>query len=85
VITDAIRTWLITAPGWELVAILGAAAGFLVGLPAIGIGVVVGATRLKRLDQAVPAEAAEAELQSEYAVNAPQEAPQEIDGSDCLD
>jgi hypothetical protein len=85
VIIDAIRTWLTGAPGWLVLLILAAAAGFLVGLPAIGIGVAVGATRLKRLDQAVQAGAVEAELQSEFAVNAPQDAPQDTDGSDCHD
>jgi hypothetical protein len=78
---DAIRTWLITAPGWLLVAILAAAAiGCLcVTILAALVSFALTARHLaQRKDGPAPRRWGLADVLATTA-------PQEIDGSDCHD
>lgn len=87
-ITDAIRTWLITAPGWELVTILAFAALGVLCLIA-SAAMVVFVLRVTHADERVQEQAASAEEKAmeaaRLAMYTPEDAPQEIDGSDCHD
>ena len=75
-IIDAIRTWLITAPGWMLLAILALAALMVMCLVTC-TGLLAFAVRVERIDVHVQRQEVDAEL---AAMTSPQDAPEGADG-----